>query len=274
MRHRGPDSLVRHSLSEGGSFSQRGMAGPWPVAAGRIAVAFAVLAAWKMSANLAGPLYVADPLPVLQRIVDSTISGVMTHHVLATLRVTALGFAGGCSVGVALPLLLYPVPRLTTALEPYIGASAGIPKYAVVPLLILWFGIDDAPKLWLVGLLVFYPVFIGVIAGMRHVDPELVHMVHVLGAGSFTAARLVVWYSMLPFFFAALKIAVPRGVSAAITGELLVGEEGIGYLIESARQNADTVGVFAGLTVATTMVMAATVIVGRIQSAVAGASYE
>lgn len=70
---------------------------------------------------------------------------------------------------------------------------------------------------------------------------------------------------MLPFLFAALRIAIPRAVSAAVIGEFLVGNEGIGYLIESSRQNVDTIGVFAGLVVATTLVVAATTVICQME---------
>jgi NitT/TauT family transport system permease protein len=134
-------------------------------------------------------------------------------------------------------------------------ASVGIPKYALVPLFILWFGIDDAPKLWLVGLLVFYPVFIAVFVGIRNVDRRLIDMARVAGASEIAIAREVIWYSLMPFFFAALKIALPRAISAAIIGEFLVGNEGLGFFIENSRQNFDTIGVFAGIAVATTLVL-------------------
>ena len=116
-----------------------------------------LLLAWKIGADLAGPIYVADPIKVAQRIVADTASGALLRHIYVTLRLAAIGFAIGCFFGVALPFVLRRMPRLTNAVEPYIMASVGIPKYALVPLFILWFGIDDAPKLWLVGLLVFYP---------------------------------------------------------------------------------------------------------------------
>jgi NitT/TauT family transport system permease protein len=119
-----------------------------------------------------------------------------------------------------------------------------------VPLFILWFGIDDAPKLWLIGLLVFYVVFIAVFAGIHSVDRGLIDMARVAGASEATIAREVIWNSP-PFLLAALKIALPRAVSAAIIGEFLVGNEGFGYPIESSRQNFDTIGVFAAIVVAT-----------------------
>jgi NitT/TauT family transport system permease protein len=226
------------------------------VTLGRVALAALLLLAWKLSADVAGPLYVADPIKVVQRIVADTLSGTLLRDTYVTLRLSAIGFALGCGLGIALPFLLRRLPRLTAAVEPYIMASVGIPKYALVPLFILWFGIDDAPKLWLVGLLVFYVVFIGVFAGIRSVDRGLIDMARVAGAGEAAIAREVIWNSLLPFFFAALKIALPRAVSAAIIGEFLVGNEGLGYLIEHSRQNLDTVGVFAGIVVATALVLA------------------
>ena len=226
------------------------------VMAGRLALACVLLVAWKVGADGAGALYVADPLKVAARILADTQSGELVRHIYVTLRLSAIGFAIGCGFGIALPFLLRRTRRLTAAVEPYIMASVGIPKYALVPLFILWFGIDDAPKLVLVGLLVFYPVFIAVFAGMRNVDRRLIDMARVLGASEAAISREVIWNSLTPFLFAGLKIALPRAISAAIIGEFLVGNEGLGYLIEHSRQNFDTVGVFAGIVVATALVLA------------------
>jgi NitT/TauT family transport system permease protein len=234
------------------------------VTIGRIGLAVALLAAWKVGADMAGPIYAADPVKVAQRMVEDTASGVLLRHVYVTLRLATIGFAIGCFFGVALPFLLRRMPRLTNAVEPYIMASVGVPKYALVPLFILWFGIDDAPKLWLVGLLVFYPVFIAVFAGVRNVDRRLINMARVAGASEAAISREVVWNSLLPFFFASLKIALPRAVSAAIIGEFLVGNEGLGFLIENSRQNFDTTGVFVGIVVATALVLAINAILVRL----------
>jgi NitT/TauT family transport system permease protein len=228
----------------------------YAVTVGRIVLVLLLLAAWKVGADVAGPLYVADPAKVAQRIVEDAASGALLRHIYVTLRLATIGFAIGCAFGVALPFLLRRLPRLTAAVEPYIMASVGVPKYALVPLFILWFGIDDAPKLWLVGLLVFYPVFIAVFAGIRNVDRRLINMARVAGASEAAISREVVWNSLLPFFFASLKIALPRAVSAAIIGEFLVGNEGLGFLIENSRQNFDTTGVFAGVVVSTAVVLA------------------
>lgn len=227
----------------------------YAVTVGRLGLGVALLVAWKVGADAAGPLYAADPIDVFQRIVTDGISGSLLRHIAVTLRLSVEGFAIGCTFGVALSFLLRRMPRLTRAVEPYIMASVGVPKYALVPLFILWFGIDDAPKLWLVGLLVFYPVFIGVFAGIRNVDRNLINMARVVGASEAMISREVIWNALLPFFFTALKIALPRAVSAAIIGEFLVGNEGLGFMIEYSRQNFDTTGVFTGILVATALVL-------------------
>jgi NitT/TauT family transport system permease protein len=231
----------------------------WGVLAGRVLLIGALIGLWKVGADVAGPLYAADPVKVAQRVITDTQSGVLLRHVYVTLRLSLIGFAIGCFFGIALPFVLRRMPRLTAAIEPYIMASVGVPKYALIPLFILYFGIDDAPKLWLIGLLVFYPVFIAIFAGIRNVDRRLINMARVVGASEFVIAREVVWNSLIAFFiaffFASLKIALPRAISAAIIGEFLVGNEGLGFLIENSRQNFDTTGVFTGIAVATGLVL-------------------
>jgi NitT/TauT family transport system permease protein len=225
------------------------------VTIGRIALIVALVGLWRLGADIAGPLYIADPFKVMQRIITDTQSGELLRNIYVTLRLSVIGFAIGCTAGIIFPFLLRLVPRVSAAIVPYIMASVGIPKYALIPLFILYFGIDDAPKLWLIGLLVFYPIFIAVFAGIRSVDRRLINMARIAGASEFTIAREVIWNSLLPFFFAALKISLPRAISAAVIGEFLVGNEGLGYLIEHSRQNFDTVGVFEGIVVATALVL-------------------
>jgi NitT/TauT family transport system permease protein len=226
------------------------------VAGGRIALALALVLVWEVLAERLGPLFLPAPRVVFARMIDFTLSGEAVRHTLATLRLSAVGFAIGCVFGILIPFLLRLSPRLTAAVEPYVMMSVGVPKYAMMPLFILWFGIHDAPKLALVGILVFYVVFIAVFAGIRSVDRRLIDMARIVGASETAISREVIWNSLLPYFFAALKVALPRAVSAAIIGELLVGTEGLGRYIENSRQMTDTVGVFVGIVFATALVLA------------------
>jgi NitT/TauT family transport system permease protein len=247
-------------VSEPGAISRQRI-----VTIGRLALAAALIGAWEWGARAFGPLFFAPPLATVQRIGEMAVDGRLWIDILATLRVSAIGFAIGCFFGVLLPFLLRMSDRVTQAVEPFIMASMGIPKYALTPWLILWFGIGDAPKAIVVTLFVFYIVFITVFAGIRSVDQRLINMARVIGASEQTIARKVVWISLLPFFFTGLKVALPRAVSAAIVGEFLVATEGVGFSIERARQLSDTTGVFAGIVVAVALVLAINAVVNALE---------
>ena len=242
----------------------------WAVTGGRLALAALLLAGWELAARRFGAIFFAPPLAVANRIVELAQSGQLAEDVAATLRVSALGFAIACVLGVLLPFLLWRSPRLTEAVEPFIMATMGIPKYALAPWLILWFGIGDLPKLVVVVLMVFYVVFITTFAGIRAVDRRLIDMARIAGAGEAAIAREIVWKSLLPFFFTGLKVALPRAVSATIVGEFLVASEGVGHYIEYSRQVSDTTGVFAGIVVATALVLAINAAVNAIERRVLG----
>ena len=248
-----------------GLSESHGVPRQWIVTGGRLALAVALLAVWEWGARAFGPLFFAPPLATAQRIVEMAGNGKLLTDTIATLRVSVTGFVIGCAAGVGLPFLLRLSPRVTSAVEPFILASMGIPKYALTPWLILWFGIGDAPKVIVVTLFVFYIVFITVFAGVRSVDPRLISMARVVGASEGAIARKVIWVSLLPFFFTGLKVALPRAVSAAIVGEFLVATEGIGFSIERARQLSDTTGVFAGIVVAVVLVLLINAIVNALE---------
>jgi ABC-type nitrate/sulfonate/bicarbonate transport system permease component len=225
------------------------------VVIGRIALAVMLLIGWQMGAETFGSVFFAYPLDVWRRLVEIAGNGTMLTDIVATMRVSALGFVLGCTGGVLLPFALRRSKRWTEAIEPYVLGSQGIPKFALAPWLILWFGIGDLPKLVIVTLIVFYIPFVNVFAGIRGVDQRLVRMARIVGASETKISREVYWNTLLPFFFTSLKISLPRAVSACIVGEFLVSTEGVGHYIEHARELSDTVGVFAGIVVATTLVL-------------------
>ena len=232
---------------------------------GRLLFTVLLLLAWQWSADVFGMIFFAPPLAVLQRLYELTVSGEMLWDIYATLKVSAIGFVIATVTGLILPFLLRLSPRITDAVEPYILWSQGIPKYALAPWLILWFGIGDMPKIVIVVLMVFYVIFITTFAGIRAVDRRLINMARVLGADETTISREVYWNSLLPFFFTSLKVSLPRAVSACIVGEFLVSTSGVGHYIEHARELSDTVGVFAGIVVATGLVLVINAIVERLE---------
>ena len=237
----------------------------WLVYGGRALLTLALIAGWEYGARSLGPLFFAPPLETAQRLWALALSGQMFSDIMATLRVAVAGFAIAGIAGVILPFLLRRSPRATEAIEPAVMFTMGIPKYALAPWLILWFGIGDMPKLVVVVLVVFYIVFITTFAGIRGVDRRLVSMARVIGASERRISREIIWTSLLPFFFTGLKIAFPRAVSATIVGEFLVATQGVGRYIEGARQVSDTTGVFAGVVIALALVLVINAVLNAIE---------
>lgn len=234
---------------------------------GRCVFALLIIGGWQWGADAFGSIFFAPPLAVAQRLWEMTISGEMFWDIWATLKVSAIGFVIALVLGLIVPFGLRLSPRLTEAVQPYIFWSQGVPKYALAPWLILWFGIGDTPKIVIVVTMTFYVIFYNVFAGIRAVDGRLISMARIMGAKESVIAREVIWKSLQPFFYAGIKIAAPHAVGATIVGEFLVSTAGIGYYIEHARELSDTVGVFAGIVVATVLVLVINALVESMERA-------
>jgi ABC-type nitrate/sulfonate/bicarbonate transport system permease component len=234
---------------------------------GRCFFGLLLIAGWQWGSDAFGSIFFAPPLAVLQRLYEIAIDGEMFWDVWSTLEVSAIGFVIAVALGLIVPFVLRLSPRLAQAIQPYIFWSQGIPKYALAPWLILWFGIGDVPKIVIVVTQTFYVIFYNVFAGIRAVDHRLVNTARVMGASESLIAREVIWKSLQPFFYAGMKIAAPHAVGATIVGEFLVSTQGVGHYIEHARELSDTVGVFAGIVVATVLVLLINAVVERMERA-------
>ncbi|MBI2087670.1 MAG: ABC transporter permease [Deltaproteobacteria bacterium] len=225
------------------------------VTLGRILFGIGCLAIWQWAHARLGTEWIAGPAEILGRAAELARTGELWVHVWVTFGEALLGFLIGGSAGVLLPFLLRLSPRLTRALDPYLAAAMGVPKLSLAPLLILWFGIGLMSKVVFVGALVFFLLFFNGLAGVQSVDSRLVSMARVAGGREWVITREIVWHTALPFIFAGLKVALPRAISAAVVGEFIAAEAGLGYYINNARSMADTVGIFTGVVLVTALVI-------------------
>ena len=175
-----------------------------------------VLAGWEYGARTLGPLFFAPPLETAQRLWELARNGQMFSDILATMRVAVAGFAIAGIIGAILPFLLRRSPRATEAVEPTILFTMGIPKYALAPWLILWFGIGDMPKLVVVALVVFYIVFqlvlkngipffaITLLAALQAIPRDLYEAAAIDGANALQRF----WSITLPFLAPTMAITI------------------------------------------------------------------
>lgn len=238
---------------------------PPSVRAGRWLLAVALLAFWAWSSQRLGPSTVASPWQTLERLGTVAVDGGLWRDLQATARVVLVGLLAGWLIGMILTLAMTASPRFAAAIEPYILASMGVPKFALAPLLILWFGIGDAPKAVVVTLMVFYAVLVTALAGSRAVDRRLMAMAHLMGATPRAAVLHVLLPAMVPYLISGMRVAIPRAISAAVVGEFIVADAGLGFYIEHSRQTNDIVGVYAGLVVVAVLVLASDALLGMLE---------
>lgn len=233
---------------------------------GRVLVGIACLALWQTAHQALGAEWISSPTDIVRRLAEIAASGELVRHTMATLTEAALGFLLGGGAGILLPFALRLSPRLTAALDPFFTAAMGVPKLALAPLLILWFGIGVVSKVVFVAAVVFFFLFFNVLAGVRSIDPRLAWAVRVLGAREWTVTWEIAWHTALPYVFAGLKVALPRAIGAAVVGEFIAADRGLGYYINNARAMADPVGLFTGVTLVTVLVLALDAGLERVQA--------
>jgi NitT/TauT family transport system permease protein len=168
-------------------------------------------------------------------------------------RATALevlfGFVLSAVVGVLVALVIVRFERFGRALYPVIVLFQNVPKVALAPIFILWFGYDLAPKVVLIVVIAFFPVAIDMLAGLQSVEPSFVALMQSVGASRSEILLRVRIPHSLPHLMAGLKVAITFSVIGAIVGEFAGASAGLGYVIQFASTQLDTPLVFAALIV-------------------------
>ena len=170
-----------------------------------------------------------------------------------TLFTTLLGFAIAVGFGVALGVVVGAFPLAYRALNPLLIGFNSIPKVAVVPILVLWFGIGTVPAVITAFLTAFFPISVNVAAGIATMEPELQDVLRSLGASKLDILHRVGLPRSLPYFFASLKIAITFAFIGAVISETVASNSGIGYLMLSASSTFRVPLAFAGLLVIAAM---------------------
>ncbi|HZT20027.1 MAG TPA: ABC transporter permease [Dongiaceae bacterium] len=166
-----------------------------------------------------------------------------------TAKEVLLGFLLSGLVGVAIALLIARFGLLGRALYPLIVLFQTVPKVALAPIFILWFGYELAPKILLIVVIAFFPVTLNMLAGLESVDPSLIALMRSVGASRNDIMRRVQIPQALPHLMSGLKIAITFSVIGAIVGEFAGASAGLGYMIQFASTQLDTALVFASLVV-------------------------
>ncbi|MFF4749635.1 ABC transporter permease [Streptomyces sp. NPDC002514] len=230
---------------------------------GQLGVVLLILALWQLvSGRLIDYFLISNPVDVVAKLVDVLGDGDMHRHILVTAQELVLGWALGASTGAVLGWALGAVKIVGEILEPILNAINGIPKVALAPMFLLWFGLGIGSKIAIASMIVFFLVFFNVYSGMRNVPQPLVEVARAMGASRLYVVRKVVVPSVAVPLFAGLKAGVSFAMIGVIAGEFISADEGLGYYSMTSTQQFDPSGLFAALVIIVAMVVLASSVIG------------
>jgi NitT/TauT family transport system permease protein len=206
-----------------------------------------LLAAWEGAVvYFKTPAYIVPaPSTIAYAMYNGIASNLYVSHLWATISETLLGFAAGC----ALAFLLGTVVALSRTVEyylyPIIIMFQAMPKVALVPLILVWFGLGLTSKVVSAGLVAFFPLMVNTIVGLRSADEDRVNLMRSLKASRWQIFHMLQLPNALPYIFAGLEIAMIFALIGAIVAELISSERGLGMLMQSMSFTMDVAGQFS-----------------------------
>ncbi|EOS65378.1 ABC transporter permease [Oscillibacter sp. 1-3] len=229
---------------------------------------FALLALWQLGAMEVNAAYILPtPLQILRRLWELRLP-LFTVHLPATMAVTGLGLAISLALGLGLAAAMDWSPLLQKCLYPVVVASQTIPTTAIAPLFVLWFGYGIWSKVLVSVLMTFFPITITVYDGFRSARTEMTELLETYGATKWDIFRKIKVPCALPYFFSAVKMAVPISIIGAAIGEWLGAQSGLGYFSRRMMTQLDGAGVFAPIVLLSAVAMAAAGLVGLVEKRV------
>jgi NitT/TauT family transport system permease protein len=213
----------------------------------RLLLLIALLGAWEIASGYVGEFWISKPSLIAARLVEWIGSGFILTHLSVTLQETALGFILGAGSGIVAGFVLGANPFLGKLTDPFVTAIYSLPKVALAPLFVLWFGIGMEMKVVLAATIVFFLVFYNTYAGVRDVERELLDVLRVMGARQRHLLLKVVLPGSLHWIYVGLKLSVPYALIGAVVGELVASSRGLGYLLQYSAGQFDTTGLMTTL---------------------------
>ena len=218
-------------------------------AAPSLVLGVVLIALWEAAIHLFQVEVFVVPAPSAIALSLVQNAALLAQATLVTAEEVLVGFVLATLVGAALALLIVRFSLLGRALYPIIVLFQTVPKVALAPIFILWFGYDLSPKVLLIVAIAFFPVTLDMLAGLQSVEPGLIALMRSVGAKDNDILIRVRIPNALPHLMAGMKIAITLSVIGAIVGEFAGASAGLGYMIQFASTQLDTPLVFAALIV-------------------------
>lgn len=234
----------------------------------RILVFAVILGLWQLAGGRWLPYYlISSPSDVAKTLWDllSGSSPGLWADIETTAEELVIGYAIGVVFGIAAGVLLGYWRVGAAIFNPLITAINGIPKIALAPLFLIWFGIGIDSKVAIASMSVFFVMFYNTYMGVSTMPQELVNVLRIFGASRWTVIRKVTLPQITVPLLAGMKASVPFAMIGVIVGEFIAADRGLGYLIDTATQNFDSAAVFAGIVVLMVMMIIGMMLIAAIE---------
>ena len=227
------------------------------VAVARILLIAVIIAAWEISSGRwFSAFWVSKPSLIAAYIWKWVTVVDFFYQMSFTFGAMLCGFAMGTVLGLAAGIVLSRTRFVADVLDPFLIAINGIPRVALAPLFVVWFGIDMLPKIILVFTLVFFVIFYNTYAGIKSVERRFTDLAWVMGANERDLFVKVILPASMPHIFLGIKLSIPYALIGAIIGEFVASSAGLGWKIQMETSLYNTTGTMAGLIVMMFIVVA------------------
>lgn len=218
----------------------------WPI---RLASVVAVVGLWEILGRQVDPLFMSYPSAISQAAIRLTLSGELPSAAYSSLRIVAISFALATIIGLVLGLLIGRYRYFEAAADWIVNVLYCTPKVAIVPLVIIWFGLGDSAKIFIVTLMMVFPILINTISGVKNVSRNLIDVGAAFDASETEIFRKIILPSALPYMMTGLRLAVGRGLIGMVVAEFYTAINGLGAMIVKYGNQYDTASMFVPILV-------------------------
>ena len=234
---------------------------------GRIVIVAALLLVWEIGSGRFLPkALMSSPSAIVSKLLQWIADGTLWTHLAATLTATGAGYLLGASAGILTGLAFALAPLLDRIASPFVTGLYALPKVALAPLFVIFLGIGIESKIALVAVTVYFLLLYNTVDGARDLDGDITAGFRLMGASEREIAFKIIIPGIAPWIFSGLRIGVRYAFTAAILGELIAGNKGVGFLIESSAGHYNASGVFAGVLVLVICSVAITELLARTEA--------
>jgi NitT/TauT family transport system permease protein len=231
----------------------------------RLVSILVTLIVWEFVGRRINPLFMSYPSAIIRAGITMAQNGELLNALASSLRILLIGFLSASTIGISLGLLVGRYKTVDAATDWLVNALYATPLIAVIPLVILWFGLGDAAKLFIVTILAVFPVLINTASGVRNVPRVLIDVGTAFAANERQVFMKIILPAVLPFIMTGLRLGIGRAIIGMVAAEFFTAITGLGALIVKYGNQYDTASMFVPILMLMFLGVALTSIVRRVE---------